>query len=143
LFSKAQTSTKRRKLLIAAIIVVVFIVSSIGAVFYLLTYDNVRVSGVAGVNGAVVIAPTIRTIEFQDTQTSTMTTFHFNFAPKSDDGYGNYSVTLKNGHAYNVYISFSYMGGGTIEREFITTFTVSVAAGQTEITKNFSYPYFS
>jgi|WetSurMetagenome_2_1015567.scaffolds.fasta_scaffold15636_3 hypothetical protein len=139
----AKTSTKRRSILIASIIVVVIVFSSIGAVFYLLTYDNVMVSGRAGVNGAVVIAPTIRTIEFQDTQTGTMTTFHFTFAPKSDSGYGNYSVTLKNGHTYNVYISFSYMGGGTIEKEFITTFTVSVAAGQTAITKNFGYPYFS
>ena len=143
MLSVAQTSTKRRKLLIGAIIVVVLVVSSVGAVFYLLTYDNVTVSGVAGVSGAVVIAPTIRTIEFQDTQTGTLTTFHFNFAPKSDSGYGNYSVTLKNGHAYNVYISFSYMGAGTIEKEFITTFTFNLAAGQTAITKNFGYPYFS
>jgi hypothetical protein len=136
----AKTSTKRRSILIASIIVVVLVVSSIGAVFYLLTYDNVTLSGQAGVNSAVVIAPTIRTIEFQDTQTGTMTTFHFNFAPKSYNGYGNYSVTLKNGHAYNVYISFSYMGGGTIEKEFITTFTVNLVAGQSAITKNFAYP---
>ncbi len=129
-------------MLIASISVVVLVVSSIGAVFYLLTYDNVTVSGSAGVSGAVVIAPTIRTIEFQDTQTG-ITTFHFTFAPKSDSGFGNYSVTLKNGHTYNVYISFSYMGGGSIEKEFITTFTVSAASGQTAITKNFSYPYFA
>ncbi len=140
MLSVAQTSTKRRKLLIAAIIVAVLVVSSIGAVFYLLTYDNVKVSGVAGVSGAVVIAPTIRTIEFQDTQTGTLTTFHFTFVPKSIDNYGNYSVTLKNGHTYNVYISFSYMGSGTIEKEFITTFTVNAPAGQSAITKNFAYP---
>ena len=140
LLNTAQTSTKRRNILKATIIIAVIVVSSVGAVFYLLTYDNVTVSGVAGVSGAVVIAPTIRTIEFQDIQTGTLTTFHFNFAPKSDSGYGNYSVTLKNGHTYNVYISFSYMGSGSVEKEFITTFTVSVAAGQTAITKNFGYP---
>jgi hypothetical protein len=138
-----KTSTKRRNTIIATVITVVLVTSTVGAVFYLLTKDNVTVSGVAGVNGAVVIAPTIRTIEFQDTQTGTMTTFHFTFPPKSDSGYGNYSVTLKNGHTYNVYISFSYMGGGTIEKEFITAFTVSVVAGQTAIIKNFGYPYFS
>jgi hypothetical protein len=138
----AKTSTKRRNILIAFLIVLVLVVSSIGAVIYLLTYDNVTVSGQAGVSGAVVIAPTIRTIEFQDTQTGTMTTFHFTFALKSDDGYGNYSVTLKNGHNYKVYLSFSYMGSGNTEKEFITAFTVNVAAGQTAITKNFSYPYF-
>jgi hypothetical protein len=139
----AQTSTRRRNILIASLIVVVLVVSSVGAVIYLLTYDNVTVSGSAGVSGAVVIAPTIHTIEFQDTQTGTITTFHFTFAPKSASGFGNYSVTLKNGHTYNIYLSFSYMGGGSIEKEFITTFTVSVASGQTAITKNFGYPYFA
>jgi hypothetical protein len=138
-----QTSSKRRNILIAVAIIVVLVVSSIGALFYLLTYDNVTVSGTAAVNSAVVIAPTIRTIEFQDTQTSTITAFHFNFDTKSYTAGGNYSVTLKNGHTYNVYLSFSYMGGGTIEKEFITTFTANVAAGQSAITKNFSYPYFA
>jgi hypothetical protein len=139
----AKTSTKRRNILIASLIIVVLVVSSVGAVNYLLTKDNVTVSGKAGVSGAVVIAPTIRTIEFQDTQTGTMTTFHFTFAPKSDNGYGNYSVTLKNGHTYNVYLSFSYMGSGNVEKEFITTFTVNAPAGQSAITKNFGYPYFT
>jgi hypothetical protein len=127
----------------AIIIIVVLVVSSIGAAIYLLTYDNVKVSGFAGVSSAVVIAPTIRTIEFQDTQTGTMTTFHYDFATKSDNAFGNYSVNLKNGHTYNVYLSLSYAGLGNIEKEFITAFTVSVAAGQTAITKNFGYPYFA
>jgi hypothetical protein len=128
----------RKAVLVIAILLVLF--TLVGAVFILLNYDNVTVSGEAGVNGAVIIAPTIRTIEFQDTQTGTLITFHFNFAPKSYNGYGNYSVTLKNGHAYNVYLSFSYMGGGTIEKEFITTFAVNAPAGQSAITKNFAYP---
>ena len=131
----------RKAVVVIAILLVLFL--SVGAVLILLNYDNVTVSGSAGVSGAVVIAPTIRTIEFQDTQTGTITTFHFTFAPKSDSGFGNYSVTLKNGHTYNVYLSFSYMGGGSIEKEFITTFTVSVASGQIAITKNFGYPYFA
>jgi hypothetical protein len=139
----AKTSTKRRNIISASLIAVVLVVSSIGAVIYLLTFDNVTVSGFAGVSSAVVIAPTVQTIEFQDTQTGTMTTFHFNFAPKSDNAFGNYSVTLKNGHNYNVYLSFSYMSSNNIEKEFITTFTVNVAAGQTAITKNFGYPYFA
>ena len=131
----------RKAVVVIAILLVLFL--SVGAVLILLNYDNVTVSGSAGVSGAVVVAPTIRTIEFQDTQTGTITTFHFTFAPKSASGFGNYSVTLKNGHTYNVYLSFSYMGGGSIEKEFITTFTVSVASGQTAITKNFGYPYFA
>ena len=61
----AKTSTKRRNILIASLIVVVLVVSSIGAVIYLLTYDNVTVSGIVGVSSAVVIAPTVQTIEFQ------------------------------------------------------------------------------
>ncbi len=120
------------------------LVSSIGAVIYLLTYGNVTVSGSAGVGSTVVIAPTIQTIEFQDTQKGTITAFHFNFAPNSNNAFGNYSVTLKNGHTYNVYLSFFVMNGqGGVEKEFITTFTVNAAAGQTAITKNFGYPYFA
>jgi hypothetical protein len=135
-----EISTNRRNILIASIIIVAL--ASIGAVAIELNLskDNVTVSGSAGVSSAVVIAPNIQTIEFQDTQTGTMTTFHFNFAPKSDNVFGNYSVTLKNGHTYNVYLSFSFMGSNNIENEFITTFAVNVAAGQTVITKNFGYP---
>jgi hypothetical protein len=133
----AKTSTKRRNILVASLIVVVLVVLSFGAVFYLLTYDNVTVSGEAGVAGF--LAPTIRTIEFQDTQTGTLTTFHFTFATNSDTGVGNYSVTLKKGHTYNVYLSFSFMAPANIGNEFITAFTVNVADGQTAITKNFGY----
>jgi hypothetical protein len=35
------------------------------------------------------------------------------------------------------------MSSNNIEKEFITAFTVSMAAGQTAITKNFGYPYFA
>jgi len=140
----AKTLTKHRSILIACLVVVILVVSSIGAVIFLLTYDNVTVSGVAGVSGAAFLAPFIKTIEFQDTQTGAMITFHFSSAPQGAINYGNYSVTLKNGHTYNVYISFSVMNSqGEVRKEFVTTFTVNVAAGQTAITKNFSYPYFT
>ena len=106
-----------------------------------LSKDNVTVSGKALVSGAVVLAATIQTIEFTDTQTGTITAFHFTFAPKSDStSVGNFSVTLKNGHAYNVYISFFVFNPESHETQYITTFTVNAPAGQTAITKNFTYP---
>jgi hypothetical protein len=135
-----QTSSKSKNTIIAVAIIVVLAVSLVGAVFYLLTYDNVMVSGEAGVTSF--LASTVRTIEFQDTQTGTTTTFHFTFAANSYTGVGNYSVTLKNGHTYNVYLSFSFIAPGNVRNEFITTFTINVAAGQTAITKNFDYPNF-
>ena len=135
----AKTSTKRRNILMASLIVVVLVVSSIGAVFYLLTYDNVAVSGTAFVSGAVVLAPNLRTIQFTDTQTGTTTSSYFTFASQTIN-VGNYSVTLKNGHSYNVYITFSVMASYQLETEFIKTFTVNAPAGQTAITKDFMYP---
>ena len=138
--SMTQTSTKRRNTIIAVIIIIVLVVSSIGAVIYLLTYDNVKVSGTAIVSGAVVLAPTLQTIQFTDTQTGITTSSHFTFASQTIN-VGNYSVILKNGHSYNVYITYSYMGGlGNPETEFIKTFTVNAPAGQTAITKDFMYP---
>jgi hypothetical protein len=108
------------------------------------TKDNVTVSGIGSVSGAIIIAPIIRSIEFQDIQTGTNITFHFNFDSKNDNVYhnfGNYSVTLKNRHTYNVYIGFSILGlNKPTYKEFSTTFTVDAAAGQTAITKNFDYP---
>jgi hypothetical protein len=106
----------------------------------ILSKDNVTVSGKALVSGAVVLAATIQKIEFTDTQTGTTTTIsHFTFAPQTTDE-GNYSVTLKNGHTYNVYIIYSVFNPDNMETQFITTFTVNATAGQTAITKNFTYP---
>ena len=82
----AKTSTKRRSILIASIIIVVLVVSSLGAVFYLLTYDNVTVSGRAGVSGSITPVASIHTIEFTDIQTGIVTTFRFPFAPQSQSG---------------------------------------------------------
>jgi hypothetical protein len=136
-----QKSTKYKNIMIATIIIMVLVVSSIGAVIYLLTYDNVTVSGSAGVDFLPGMPGTIiHTIEFSDAQTRAMTTFTFN---TQNDKVGNYSVTLKNGHTYNVYISYSVFNPKPIETQFITYFTVNAAAGQTAITKNFGYPYFA
>jgi hypothetical protein len=139
LLSLVQTSTKRRNIIIAVVIIVVLVASSIGTVVYLLTKDNVTVSGQAGVSGGVVLAAYVQTIDFTDTQTGTTTSSHFTFTPQTHNG-GNYSVTLKNGHTYNVYITFSTFNHTNNETQFITTFTVNPAAGQKEITKHFMWP---
>jgi hypothetical protein len=134
-----EISTKRRNIQIAFLIIVVFVVSSIGAVIYLTTEGNVTVSGRAFSNTDLPVS-TVQTIEFQDTQTGTLTTFHFHFAPPSPQNInpdGNYSVTLKNGHTYNIYISYFIGYGGNPETDFIATFTVNATAGQTAIYKNF------
>ena len=140
LLSSVQTSAKPRNIIIAVVIIVVLVASSIGTAVYLLTKDNVTVSGQAGVSGGVVLAATIQTIDFTDTQTGTTTSSHFTFAPQTHN-FGNYSVTLKNGHTYNVYISFFVFNHtDNIETQFITTFTVNATAGQKEITKYFVWP---
>jgi flagellar basal body-associated protein FliL len=139
LLSLVQTSTKRKSIIIALVIIVVLVASSIGTVVYLLTKDNVTVSGQAGVSGGVVLAAYIQTIEFTDTQTGTTTSSHFTFAPQTHN-FGNYSVSLKNGHTYNIYITFSVFNHNEYETQFITTFTVNAAAGQKEITKGFMWP---
>ena len=128
----------RKAVVVIAALLIVFIV--LGAVIALyLSKDNVTVSGEALVSGAVVLAATLQTIEFTDTQTGTTTSSHFTFAPQTTN-VGNYSVTLKNGHTYNVYISFFVFNPDNHETQFITTFTVDAAAGQKEITKDFMWP---
>jgi len=129
----------RKAVVVVAALLILFI--SLGAVVIdlYLSKDNVTVSGEALVSGAVVLAATLQTIEFTDTQTGTTTSSHFTFAPQTTN-VGNYSVILKNGHTYNVYISFSVFNPDNNETQFITTFTVNAAAGQKEITKDFMYP---
>lgn len=123
---------------IAALLILFSFVGAIAIDLYL-SKDDVTVSGKAGVSGAVVFAATIQTVEFTDTQTGTTTISHFTFAPQTHN-IGNYSVTLKNGHTYNVYISYFVYNSDNHEIQFIATFTVNVAAGQKEITKDFIYP---
>ncbi len=131
----------RKAVLVIATLLILFTFFGAAVLINLsLSKDNVTVSGKAVISGAVVIAATVQTIEFTDTQTgTTTTTSHFTFAPQTTNG-GNYSVTLKNGHTYNVYISYSVFNPDNIETQFITTFTVNATAGQTAITKNFTYP---
>jgi hypothetical protein len=128
----------RKAVVVIAVLLILFIFLGALAVDLYLSKDNVTVLGEASVSGAVVLAPTIQTIEFTDTQTGTTTTFHFTIASSNAINVGNYLVTLKNGHAYNVYISYSVFS--RLETQFITTFTVNAAAGQTAITKDFMYP---
>jgi hypothetical protein len=134
-----QSSINRRNVLIASIIVVVLVISSSVSVIYLLTKDNVTVSGKALVSGSYALWLTIQTIEFTDTQTGTKASSHITLTPHSSNE-GNYSVVLKNGHTYNVYINFYELAPDKNETKFIKIFTVNVSAGQKEITKDFMYP---
>ena len=123
-----------RKAVVVALLVLFIFLGAIVIDLYL-SKDNVTVSGKAGVYDE--IAPNVQTVEFTDTQTGT--TSHFTFARQTYYE-GNYSVTLKNGHTYNVYISYSILSPNNPKTQFITTFTVNSPAGQTAITKNFAYP---
>ena len=82
----------------------------------------------------------IQKIEFTDVQTGSVTSFNFPFAEQSNNPFGNYTVTLENGHTYNVTIS--YYRGLTVGNmqptsDYFTTFTVNATAGQTAITEDF------
>jgi hypothetical protein len=96
---------------------------------------NVTVSGQAYVSGALTPIASIQTIEFTDTQTGNVTTFHFPYLPQSDNRFGNYLVSLKNGHTYNVTINYIPMTEiDNPEAYYIGTFTVNAPAGETAIT---------
>jgi len=142
-----QTSTKRKNTLIILVIIIVLVVSSIGAlIFYqqltpTLSDDAIKVSGKASSAALSQPFPTsIQRIEFVDTQTGTVTTFHFPFAPQSNNPTGNYSVSLKNEHTYNVYINYYHGIPPKMEPEsdFFTTFTVNAPDGETAISKDFA-----
>jgi hypothetical protein len=140
-----QTSTKRKKVIIASIIIVVLVVVSIGALIVCNQLNSsqiglVTVSGQASSGALAEPFPTsIQRIEFTDTQTGAVTTFHFPFTPQSNNPIGNYSVSLKNEHTYSVTISYYHGFPGTMdpESDYITTFTVHAPAGETAITKDF------
>ena len=143
----AQASTKRRKIIIACIVIVVLVVSSVGAlIFYQQltptpSADAITVSGLASSGALSQPFPTsIQTIEFADTQTGTVTTFHFSFAPQSNNPTGNYSVSLKNEHTYNVFIRYYHGIPPNMEPEsdFFTTFTVHALDGEKVISKDFA-----
>jgi hypothetical protein len=123
---------------IAAIVIIVFIVVGVVAIDYYLTKDNVTVSGRAGVT--YVPGTIIQKIEFVDTQGGVLTAFQFH---QDNGNTENYSVTLKNGHTYNVYITFCVIDPKHSQTHFTTVFHVNAASGQTAITKEFWYPNYS
>ncbi len=130
----------RKAVVVVAVLLILFMLLGALIIDLYLSKDNVVVSGKAGISGAVVLAPTLQTLEFTDTQTGTTTTVsHFTFAPQTEN-IGNYSVVLKNGHTYNVYVSYSVFNPDNHETQFITTFTVNAPDGEKEITKDFVYP---
>ena len=124
----------RKAVLVKVTLLILFIVLGAVVIELYLSKDNITVSGQAAVTIMPII--TIQTIEFTDIQTGTSTAFHFtqNFSTA-----GKYSVTLKNGHTYNVYISYYYINPEKSETHFSTTFSVNATAGETEINKNFWY----
>jgi hypothetical protein len=122
---------------VVAVLVILFIVlGTVAAISLYLVKDNVTVSG----NAYATYTPgtIIQEIEFVDTQTGASTAFQFHQA--SGDS-GHYSVTLKNGHTYNVYISFYVITPEPSQTHFTTIFYVNATDGQTVITKDFWYPY--
>ena len=142
-----QTSTKRKNTLIISVIIIVLVVSSVGAfIFYhqltpTLSADAIAVSGKASSGALSQPFPTsIQRIEFVDTQTGTVTTFHFPFPQQSNNPTGNYSVSLKNEHTYNVFISYYHGIPPKMEPEtdFFTTFTVHAPDGEKGVSKDFA-----
>ena len=136
-----QISTKRKKALIISVIIVVLVISSIVAAVINLSLstnqkDNVTVSGTLYSGAYTVFPASLQRIEFTDIQTGTKTTFDFHFAPQRINGVGNYSVTLKNEHTYNVTISY-YSGPSPGNMypglDSIGIFTVHAPAGKTSI----------
>jgi hypothetical protein len=77
-----------------------------------------------------------------DTQAGASTTFQF---PQDySSAGGNYSVSLKSGHTYNVYISFNVVGDRAhAQTHFTTVFYVNAVDGQTAIIKDFWYPNYT
>jgi len=115
------------------VLVILFIVlGAVAAISLYLAKDNVTVSGRACVT--YLPGTIIQEIEFVDTQTGASTAFQFH---QHSSSAGNYSVTLKNGHTYNVYISFCVINPENSQTHFTTTFQVNATYGQTVITKDF------
>jgi hypothetical protein len=111
---------------------------AVAAISLYIVKDNVTVSGRAIVS--FVPGTIIQEIEFVDIQTGALTVFQFHQDHSSGE---NYSVTLKNGHTYNVYISFCVINPENSQTHFTTTFHVNATDGQTTITKDFWYPDYT
>lgn len=120
---------------VVAVLVILFIVlGAVAAISLYLVKDNVTVSGYARVT--YLPGTIIQEIGFVDTQTGASTACQFHQTSSSED---YYSVTLKNGHTYNVYISFYVINPEDSQTHFTTTFYVNATDGQTVITKDFWY----
>jgi hypothetical protein len=142
-----QALIKRRKFIIACIVIVVIAVSLVGAlIFYeqltpTPSAEAIKVSGLASSGALSQPLPTsLQRIEFDDTQTGTVTSFQFPFPQQTNNPTGNYSVSLKNEHTYNVFISY-YHGippNMKPETDHFTTFTVLAPTGQKAIFKDFA-----
>ena len=124
---------------VAVLVILLIVLGAVAAISLYLVKDNVTVSGKAIVSIMPLI--TIQKIEFTDIQTGISTAFHFT---QNSSSSGDYSVVLKNGHTYNVYISYYYMPfPEKAETHFATTFYVNATDGQTVITKDFWYPDYT
>lgn len=105
-------------------------------------FGNVTVSGVA--SSAALSEPeitSIQKVEFTDVQTGSVTSFNFPFAEQSNNPFGNYSVTLKNEHTYNVTISYYAgfsVGNMSPASVYIENLYVYAPAGQTTLTEDFT-----
>ncbi len=117
---------------VAVLVILLIVLCAAAAISLYLVKDNVTVSGKACVT--YVPGTIIQSIKFVDIQTGASTAFQFHQDYSSGD---YYSVTLKNGHTYNVYISFYVINPQFVETHFTTTFHVNAADGQTTITKDF------
>ena len=120
---------------VAVLVILVIVLGAVAAISLYLVKHNVTVSGNAGVT--YVPGTIIQSIEFVDTQTGASTAFQFH---QDYSGLDYYSVALKNGHTYNVYISFYVINPENSETHFTTTFHVNATDGQTTIAKDFWYP---
>jgi VCBS repeat-containing protein len=118
---------------VVAVLFILFIaMGAVAAIGFYLVKDNATVSGRAIVS--FVPGTIIQEIEFVDIQTGASTAFQFH---QASGNAGNYSVTLKNGHTYNVYISFCVINPENSHTQFTETFHVNATDGQTVINKDF------
>ena len=123
---------------VAVLVILLIVLGAVAAISLYLAKDNVTVSGNANVT--YLPGTIIQEIEFVDAQTGASTAFQFHQVSSSGD---YYSVTLKNGHTYNVYISFCVIIPENSQTHFTTTFYVNATDGQTVITKDFWYPDYT
>jgi hypothetical protein len=140
----AKNPTRRKKVIIvSAIIVVVLVIAFIGVFIFSnqsneLPIGSVVVSGRA--SSAAICQPmttSLQKIDFVDIQTGITTSYDFHYNKQSGNPFGNYSVILKNGHTYSVYISYYVSVYRQQYSDYIDNFSVNATNGETVIYKNF------